>query len=86
MPPEELANLIEHACITTARAAELAGVAHRTMQQYLAGDRAMPRSASGMLCLSCIVLNLVTGDDVDWAAFWLPSDVKEAFKMTWLDQ
>ena len=56
MTPDELRDLINRAGMTQARAAELAGVQLRTMQQYLAGDRAMPVSASAMLCVACIML------------------------------
>lgn len=61
MTPEALRDLIERADITQARAAELAGVAERTMRQYLAGDRAMPLSASGLLAVSCIMLGAPAG-------------------------
>lgn len=43
------------------------------MRQYLAGDRAMPRSASGLLCVSCILLGAPAG----LLAPWLPVDVVE---------
>ncbi len=56
MTPEALRQLIERAGITQARAAELAGVEQRTLERWLSGDRAMPRSASGLLCLSLIML------------------------------
>lgn len=61
MTPEALRDLITRAGITQARAAELAGVQLRTMQQYLAGDRQMPLSASGLLCVSCIMLGAPAG-------------------------
>ena len=61
MTPEELRDLIRRAGITQARAAELAGVQLRTMQQYLAGDRTMPLSASGLLCIACIMLGAPSG-------------------------
>jgi transcriptional regulator with XRE-family HTH domain len=56
MTPEALRDLIARAQLTQAKAAELSGVAERTMRQYLAGDRAMPLSASGLLCMSLIVM------------------------------
>lgn len=71
MTPEQLRDLIARAGITQARAAELAGVKERTMRQYLAGDRTMPLSASGLLCLSCIWL----GFPVGILAPWLPPAV-----------
>ena len=49
MTPEELRDLIERAGITQTYAADLAGVALRTMQQYLAGKTRIPRSVSGLL-------------------------------------
>lgn len=73
MTPGELADLIGRAGITQARAAELAGVKLRTMQQYLAGDRAMPLSASGLLAMSCICL----GGPPGMLAPYLPAEVAE---------
>jgi transcriptional regulator with XRE-family HTH domain len=74
MSPDELRDLIARAGITQARAAELAGVKLRTMQQYLAGDREMPLSASGLLALSCILL----GGPAPLLAPWLPPGVAAA--------
>ena len=71
MTPAELRDLIERAGMTQTRAADLAGVALRTMQQYLAGDRAIPLSASGLLCVSCIIL----GSPAGLLLPWLPSEV-----------
>ena len=71
MTPGELRDLRARAGLTQTRAAELAGVALRTMQQYEAGDRKMPRSASGLLCMSCIVL----GAPIGMFAAWLPEAV-----------
>jgi transcriptional regulator with XRE-family HTH domain len=71
MTPEQLRDLIVRAGLTQQRAAHLAGVKLRTMQQYLAGDRAMPLSASGLLCVSCIML----GAPVGIVSPWLPSEV-----------
>jgi transcriptional regulator with XRE-family HTH domain len=76
MTPEQLRDLIARAGLTQARAANLAGVADRTMRQYLAGDRAMPLSASGLLCLSCITL----GSPAGLLAPWLPADVATALE------
>ena len=66
MTPDQLRDLIARANITQARAAELAGVQLRTMQQYLAGDRAMPLSASGLLCVSCVLLGAPVGILEPW--------------------
>jgi len=74
MTPEQLRDLIERAGITQARAAELAGVKERTLRQYLAGDRAMPLSASGLLCLSLILLGAPAG----MLAPWLTEEVATA--------
>ena len=74
MTPAQLRDLIERAGITQARAAELAGVKERTLRQYLAGDRAMPLSASGLLCLSLILLGAPSG----LMAPWLPAEVAAA--------
>ena len=71
MTPDQLRNLIERANMTQTRAADLAGVKLRTMQQYLAGDRAMPLSASGLLCLSCVMI----GAPVGLLSPWLPAEV-----------
>lgn len=71
MTPAELRDLIERTGMTQARAADLAGVALRTMQQYLAGDRAIPLSASGLLCVSCIIL----GSPAGLLLPWLPYEV-----------
>ena len=73
MTPEQLRDLIQRAGITQARAAELAGVAERTMRQYLAGDRAMPLSASGLLCLSLIML----GGPAGLLSPWLHPDLRD---------
>lgn len=74
MTPEALRDLIARAGITQARAAELAGVKLRTMQQYLAGDRAMPASASGLLCMSCIAI----GGPAGLLAPYLPAETRAA--------
>jgi transcriptional regulator with XRE-family HTH domain len=76
MTPHQLRDLIERAGITQAKAASLAGVQERTMRQYLAGDRAMPLSASGLLCLSCIMLGAPAGMLLPW----LPADVAGAIQ------
>lgn len=68
MTPQQLRDLRARAGLTQQRAADLAGVALRTMQQYEAGDRQMPLSASGLLCLSCILL----GSPAGLLAPWLP--------------
>ena len=76
MTPESLRDLIARAGITQARAAELAGVHLRTMQQYLAGDRAMPVSASGLLAVSCIML----GTPAELLLGYLPAGVGALIK------
>jgi len=74
MTPDQLRDLIARAGITQERAAALAGVEQRTLERYLAGTRAMPLSASGLLCLSCVTL----GAPVGLLAEWLPADVAAA--------
>ena len=76
MTPEVLRDIIQRAGITQSRAAELAGVQPRTMRQYLAGDRTMPLSASGLLCLSLIAL----GGPAGLLSPWLPPDVAKAIE------
>ena len=71
MTPDQLRDLIARAGITQERAAALAGVEQRTLERYLAGSRAMPLSASGLLCLSCIMLGSPSG----LLAPWLPVEV-----------
>jgi transcriptional regulator with XRE-family HTH domain len=73
MAPEHLRDIIERAGITQARAAELAGVAERTMRQYLAGDREMPLSASGLLVVSLVLL----GAPAALLQPWIPDAVRE---------
>lgn len=75
MTPDQLRDLIARSTLTQSRAAELAGVKLRTMQQYLAGDRAIPVSASSALCMACIAL----GAPVGILAPWLHPDVATAF-------
>ena len=72
MTPEALRDLLERSGITQARAAELAGVEQRTLERWLSGDRAMPRSASGLLCLSCIMLGAPAG----MLARYLPAETR----------
>ena len=71
MTQRQLRDLIARSGITQQRAADLAGVALRTMQQYLADDRPMPLSASMSLCLSCIIL----GAPVSLLSPWLLADI-----------
>lgn len=77
MTPEQLRDLIARAGITQSRAADLAGVQLRTMQQYLAGDRAMPVSASALLCVSLVIL----GAPVGLLSPWLHADVAASLGM-----
>ena len=74
MTPQQLRDIIDRAGLTQQQAADLAGVALGTMKQYLAGLRAMPQSASGLLCLSLIVL----GGPAGLLAPWLRADVARA--------
>lgn len=76
MTPDTLRDLLLRAGITQARAAELSGVRLRTMQQYLAGDRAMPLSASGLLCVCLVIL----GGPPDLLHPWLPPLVAAALR------
>lgn len=77
LTPAELADLRARSGITQSRAAELSGAALRTYQQWEAGDRAMPLSASGLLCVSCIILGLMP---VGFLAPWLPGEIFEILK------
>lgn len=70
MTPDQLRDLRTRSGLTLQRAADLAGVALRTMQQYEAGDRAMPVSASALLCVSCILLGAPAG----LLGPWLPAE------------
>lgn len=81
MTPEQLRDLRTRSGLTLQRAADLAGVALRTMQQYEAPatlangarnsqHRAMPVSASALLCVSCILL----GAPAALLAPWLPAE------------
>jgi transcriptional regulator with XRE-family HTH domain len=74
MTPEQLRDLLNRAGLTQERAAALAGVEQRTLERWLAGTRAMPLSASGLLCLSCITL----GAPVSLLTAWLPAEVAAA--------
>lgn len=71
MTPAQLRDLIARAGITQERAAALAGVETRTLERWIAGTRAMPLSASGLLCVSCIML----GAPVGIVSEWLPDEV-----------
>lgn len=81
MTPAQLRDLRTRSGLTLQRAADLAGVALRTMQQYEAPatladgsrnsqHRAMPVSASALLCVSCILL----GAPAALLAPWLPAE------------
>ena len=78
MTPEQLRDLIKRAGITQARAADLAGVSTRAVEQYLAPEgtpahRRIPLSVSGLLCLSLILL----GGPAGLLAPWLHPDLRE---------
>lgn len=59
MTPDQLRDMRARAGLTQQRSADLAGAALRTYQQWEAGDRAMPLSASGLLLLSCNLMGLL---------------------------
>ena len=71
MTPHQLRDLLARANMTQAQAASFAGVETRTMERYLAGDRAIPLSVSGLLCLSLVIL----GAPVGLFAPWLHADL-----------
>lgn len=73
MTPERLKNLIEYTGLSQRRAAALAGVQPRTLERWLAGTRAMPLSASGLLCASCVML----GAPAHLVLHWLPPEVAD---------
>lgn len=82
MTSAQLRDLLARSQITQARAASLAGVSDRTLRQYLepegaTGHRAMPASASGLLCMSLITLGAPAG----LLAPWLHPDI--AAKLGW---
>lgn len=74
MTPDQLRDLIARAGMTQERAAALAGVEQRTLERWLAGSRAMPLSASGLLCVACVML----GAPVGIVSPWLPAEVAAA--------
>lgn len=76
MTPEQLRDLLARSQLTQQQAADLAGVALPTMKQYLSGLRAMPQSASALLCLSLAVLGAPTG----LMAPWVRGDVLQALE------
>ncbi len=61
MTSSELRDLIARARITHERAAELASVKLSTMEQYIADERPIPLSVSGLLAMSCIWLGAPAG-------------------------
>jgi hypothetical protein len=77
MTPEHLRDLIGRAGLTQDRAAVLAGVKGRIMRQYLSGDRAIPLSASGLLCVSFIML----GAPVGLLSPWLPPETSALMRL-----
>jgi hypothetical protein len=62
--PESLHSLLKKAGITQAFAAYLCHSSRRSMEQWLAGDRAMPRSATALLCWSLYTLDKLPVYDV----------------------
>lgn len=74
MTPQQLRDIIDRAGLTPQQAADLAGITVRTLDQYRAGERQIPLSVSGLLCLSLSVL----GGPVGLLAPWLRADVARA--------
>lgn len=74
MTPAQLADLLQRSGLTPERAAGLALVPPGTLQQYLDGERPIPPSVAGLLCLSCITLGAPAG----LLTPWLPAEVAEA--------
>ena len=70
--PRSLRELLEKANITQARAATLCHASTRSMEQWLAGDRAMPKSATALLVWSMYWLGEVGAHEVQP---WLVPDV-----------
>jgi hypothetical protein len=70
--PQALRSLLDRAGITQARAAYLCHASTRSMEQWLAGDRAMPRSAVALLCWSLFALGKLPIYD---ALMWHHRDV-----------
>lgn len=66
LTPAQLADTLRRAQITQARAAALCGCALRTMQQWLAGDRAMPLSASMLLMAQLVLRGMPAGLARPW--------------------
>jgi hypothetical protein len=70
--PPALYSMIAKADITQARAAYLCHASTRSMEQWLAGDKGMPRSATALLAWSLYWLGLLAAEDV---RPWLRDDV-----------
>jgi DNA-binding XRE family transcriptional regulator len=73
--PNNLRELLAKAGVTQARAAHLCHSSTRSIEQWIAGDRAMPRSATAMLIWSLYFLGKATMEDV---RPWLREDVFKA--------
>jgi transcriptional regulator with XRE-family HTH domain len=85
MTPTQLRSLLARSGITQQQAADLAGVALGTLKQYLRdpeqpGARAMPASASGLLCLSLAILGSPSG----LMAPWVRAEVLQALETRWM--
>lgn len=80
MTPEQLRDLLVRSNLTQQQAADLAGVALGTLKQYLSDARAMPLSASGLLCLSLAVLGAPAG----LMAPWVQPSVIQALQTRWM--
>jgi transcriptional regulator with XRE-family HTH domain len=85
MTPAQLRDLLARSNLTQQQAADLAGVALGTLKQYLRdpeqpGARAMPASASGLLCLSLAILGAPSG----LMAPWVRAEVLQALETRWM--
>lgn len=85
MTPDKLRDLLARSNLTQQQAADLAGVKLGTLKQYLRdpeqpGARAMPASASGLLCLSLAILGSPSG----LMAPWVREEVLQALETRWM--
>ena len=73
MTPEQFRDLLARANMTQQRAADLLGVELRTVERWAAGAVQIPRTASGLLCVLCILL----GAPAEMMRPWLPREVAD---------
>jgi hypothetical protein len=73
--PAALYAMLAKADITQARAAHICHAGLRSMEQWLAGDKGMPRSATALLAWSLYWLGLLEAQDV---RPWIRADVYQA--------